>query len=146
MATIFVKPRFLTRFGDPSGQIGVKKGQLPTSLKIHPPRSCKFVNRGNLSWEIWYCHLFKTNCKFWLFLGQPGGQMVVTKVKKCQTCWKNPIKIEHLHRQMDIFSWKNRWCYLFITYYNFWAFLAKYYIRSLGDLPGSNGIKRCSHI
>ena len=68
--------------GHPTGQVGVKKSQLLISLKVHPRKS-KFAQGDNFSWKIWYCPSFRTNYKFWTFLGQPGGQVWVKKIKNC---------------------------------------------------------------
>ena len=66
----YCQTTLLVLFWHIGAQMGVKKYQkLPISLII-PPRSYKLIQIDNFSRNIWYCHLFRINCTFWLFLEQ----------------------------------------------------------------------------
>ena len=65
---------FGTFFGHWKGQVLVKKRSKTAHLSKNTPRSCKFTQRDNFSWDIWYYHSFRTNYNFWLSLGHPEAQ------------------------------------------------------------------------
>ena len=98
------------------------------------PRNWKFAERYNFWTLILYCYLFRTNHKFWPFLGQPRGQkgskiVHFSKSKSPRSCkeiqdkpqtltlfW-TPIALIITHKSFtfaraDNFSWEIRWCHL----------------------------------
>ena len=89
------------------GTLGVKMCSL--GVKWRSKWQNLLIQKNNLSPEIWYCHSFSINHKFWSLLGHTGHQMGVRKGQKLSIA----LIITHKSckfTRVDGFSWET-WCY-----------------------------------